>query len=98
MKHLGIFDKVKKTKNAEWVINRKPTLIDLQDTHMHCTSAAKEFDIFFADIKNVEKKAYTIEIKTNVKKYKLTPRKIRGANDLADNLYSEIVERMSKNK
>ena len=95
---MGLFDKVKKTKNAKWVINRKPTLITLEDTHIHCETSAKEYDIFYADIKNIEKQVYNIKIKTNVKDYKLTPRKIRGAGDLSEEMYSEIVERISKNK
>ena len=98
MKELGLFDNLKKTKNAEWVINRKPTVITIEDSHLHCVNAAKEYNIFFADIKNIEKQMYNIKIETTVKEYKLTPKHIKGASDLSEGLYSEIVEGMSKNK
>lgn len=92
---MGLFGKAKKTKNAKWVCNRKPTLVTLHDDHIHFENAAKENDVFYVDIKNIEKKAYTIEIKTAVEKFKLTPRKIRGAGDLSEELYTQIREKMS---
>ena len=91
---MGLFDGIKKTKNAKWTVNKKPTLIELHDTSIHCTSSAKEFDIFYLDIKNIEKQVYVIKIKTTVDDFKFTPRKIRGAKDLADEMYDEIVEKM----
>ena len=53
VKNMGLFDKVKKTKNAKWTINRKPTLIELEKTHIHCESASEDFDIFYKDIKKI---------------------------------------------
>lgn len=95
---MGLFDNIKKTKKATWTVNKKPTLIDLNDASIHCTSAAKEFDIFYRDIKNIEKELYVIKIKTTVEDFKFTPRKIRGAKDLANELYDEIVEKMRNAK
>jgi len=95
---MGLFDSIKKTKKSEWNVNKRPTLIDLTDTHIHCTGAAKEFDIFYTDIRNIKKELYVIKLETSVEKYELTPRKIRGAKDLANKLYEQLVEKISESK
>lgn len=95
---MGLLDNIKKTNNAQWNVNRRPTIIDLTDTHIHFEKAAKTNDIFYQDIIGVEKDYYNIIIKTKVEKYKLTPRKIRGAKDLAEELYRELLEKMNDKK
>lgn len=95
---MGLFNRAKETRKAEWVMNRRPTLITLEDTHIHCVSAGKDFDIFYIDIKNIEKQLYQIKIKTTVKEYTLTPRKIKGAGDLSEELYGNLLTRISESK
>ena len=95
---MGIFDKVKKTKNAKWTVNRKPTLIDLKDNYIHFEDAAKEYDIFYKDIKNIEKEIHAIKLKTNVKEFKIIPKKVRGAGDISSELYSQLMDKISINK
>lgn len=96
--NMGLFDKVKKTKNAQWTIDRKPTLIQLEKTHIHCESASKDFDIFYKDIKKLKKEIHAIKIETAVEEYKMIPRSIRGASDLSEEMYSELRNRISESK
>jgi len=96
---MGFFGDVRKIKKeADWKINKQPTIITMEEKRIHCKSAVKEFNIFYADIRNIEKQFYSIKIETNVEEYTLIPKKLRGATALADELYSEIVERMNENK
>lgn len=80
---MGLFGDIKKTKKSDFVVNKKVTLIDLHDEYIHFSRPGKEFSIFYKDIKNIEKDVLNIKIKTNVKEYKLTPRKLRGGKELA---------------
>lgn len=95
---MGFFDSIrKKNENANWVINKKPTQIVLTDTHIQCISVAKEFNIFYADIRNIEKQAYQLKIETSVDSYKITPRKLKDRH-MSDELYQDITEKISEIK
>ncbi len=95
---MGLFDMVKKTKKSEWNVDKKPTLIDLQDTHIHFTGAAKEFDVFYKDIINITREVYIIKIETHAEKYELVPRKIRKAKDLSEGMYNDLFNKVNEFK
>lgn len=95
---MGLFGDIKKTKKSDFVVNKKVTLIDLHDEYIHFSRPGKEFSIFYKDIKNIEKDVLNIKIKTNVKEYKLTPRKLRGGKELANEMYDNLISKMSEVK
>lgn len=94
MKKLGLFDKIKKTNNATWNVNRKPTIIELHEGFISFESAAKQVTIFYKDIKDIKLQVATITITTVVDTYKLVPRNIKGGKEKANELYTQVLDNM----
>lgn len=99
---MGIFDKFKESaevgKNAKWRIGAAPTVVILNDDYMNLKMGGKEIRIFYKDIQQIEQALYNIEIKTITNKYTLTPMRIKGGVDLADELHSKILEKIHEQK
>ena len=99
---MGIFDKFKESaevgKNAKWRIGAAPTVVILNDDYMNLKMGGKEIRIFYKDIQQIEQALYNIEIKTITNKYTLTPMRIKGGVDLADELHSQILEKIHEQK
>lgn len=99
---MGIFDKMKESaevgKKAKWRIGATPTIVILDDDSMNLKMGGKEIRIFYKDIQQIEQNLFNIEIKTITNKYTLTAIGIRGAVDLADELHSQILEKIHEHK
>ena len=100
---MGLMDKIKKTKSdredAVWSINKKRGNVILEDSFMKMQIFPnKEEVVFYKDINKIERKHNFVEIKTNTAEFKVAPIKLRGAEDMAVDLYVQILELMNKNK
>ncbi len=88
---MGFFDRVNKAKKlnkeAKWYCDGYQTLITLNDTNIELERARKTMNIFYKDIKSIEKRVLDIKIKTATDEYKITSKSIRGGSDLVDDLY-----------
>ena len=100
---MGLMDKIKKAKSdredAVWSINKKRGSIILEDSFLKMAILpSKEEIIFYKDINKIERKHNFVEIKTNTAEFKVAPIKLRGAEDMAADLYVQILELMNENK
>ena len=99
---MGIFDKFKESaevgKNAKWRCGAAPTIIILNENYLELKMGGRSTKIFYKDIQQIEQALYNIDIKTITNKYTLTPMRIKGGVDLADELHSQILEKISKQK
>ena len=99
---MGIFDKLKESaevgKNAKWRIGAAPTVVILNDDYMNLKMGGKEIRIFYKDIQQIEQALYNIEIKTITNKYTLTPMRIKGGVDLADERHIQIHKKIHEQK
>ena len=99
---MGIFDKFKESaevgKNAKWRCGAVPTLIILNENYLELKMGGRSTKIFYKDIQQIEQTLYNIDIKTITNKYTLTPMRIKGGVELADELHSQILEKISEQK
>ena len=99
---MGLFDTITKEKNikknAEWKQGLIHTVVEFHDDHMKLVTSAVTDTIFYQDIMNVEVVVNVVNIKTNVKTFSLISKSIRGGSDKANQLYEEILRKMSENK
>lgn len=99
---MGLFDKMKKSKEfrktAEWKQGLIHTHVELEEDHMKLLTETSMDIIFYKDIMSVQQVSHVVNIRTNVKTYSLTARKIRGGTDKAIELTQQILEMMNKNK
>lgn len=107
---MGLLDKINKAKEesndrinkakkineeSKWYCDGYRTVITLNDTNIEFERARKTTNIFYKDIKNIEKRVLDIKIKTTTDEYKISSKSIRGGSDLVDDLYSQILEKMN---
>lgn len=100
---MGLMDKFKQAKSdredAVWSINKKRGNVILEDNYLKVKIfPSKEEIVFYKDINKIERKHNFIEIKTNTAEFKVAPIKLRGAEDMAADLYIQILEKMNQNK
>jgi hypothetical protein len=99
---MGLFDSMKKTKElnkkAEWKQGIINTVIEFNPDHLKLTTATQTDVIFYKDIMSVQQATFVVNIKTNVKTYSLTPKKLRGGSEKAAALTQQIIEYMNQNK
>ena len=95
---MGLFDKFNNksslTQQAEWNWGLYPSIVEIGDSYVHLKGVAQEVNIYYKDFQQVERKGNGIIIKTISDKYQLTPRRLRGAKELADELYAELTEKL----
>ena len=99
---MGLFDSMKKTKElnkkAEWKQALTKTVIEFNPDHMKLITATQTDVIFYKDIMSVQQSVHVVNIRTNVKTYSLTPKKLRGGSEKAAALTQQIIEYMNQNK
>lgn len=99
---MGLFDSMKKTKElnkkAEWKQAMIKTVIEFNPDHMKLITATQTDVIFYKDIMSVQQATFVVNIKTNVKTYSLTPKKLRGGSEKAAALVEQITMKMNENK
>ena len=100
---MSLRDKFKQAKNdrqeANWSINKKRGLITIEDNYLKLKRLPSTEDIiFYKDITKLEKKLNFVEIKTNTGEFKIAPMKLRGAEEAANTLYIELLEKVNLSK
>lgn len=96
---MGLFSR-NKEKVQSWVINNKKGTVDLNEKYiqLNIIMPKKEQIIFYSDITSLEQKYNFIMIKTNSNSYKLAPHGFRKAESIANELYIQILEKISEYK
>ena len=94
---MGLFKRNKKEK-AEWKQGLIPTTVELNEDHINLKTPTYADTIFYKDIMNIEVVVNIVNIKTNVRTFSLISSKIRGRNEKADELYNQIIIKMSEKK
>ena len=94
---MGLFNRNKKEK-AEWKQGLIPTTVELNEDHINLKTPTYADTIFYKDIMNIEVVVNIVNIKTNVKTYSLMSGKLRGGSEKADELYNQIITKMSEKK
>ena len=94
---MGLFKRNKKEK-AEWKQGLIPTTVELNEDHINLKTATYTDTIFYKDIMNIEVVVNIVNIKTNVKTYSLMSGKLRGGSEKADELYNQILIKISEKK
>ena len=84
-------------EERDWAVNHKRCSISLEDSYMNIRFWRNEIQIFYKDIRKVEKKTTRIEIKTITDEYKIAPNKI-NASDMLDVLHEQILAKMNGDK
>ena len=100
---MSLRDKFKQAKNdrqeANWSINKKRGLITIEDNYLKLKRLPSTEDIiFYKDITKLEKKRNFVEIKTNTGEFKIAPIKLRGAEEAANELYIQVLEKVNESK
>ena len=100
---MSFMDRIKQAKSdreeAVWSINKKRGLIHLESNYMQLKRIPSGEDIvFYKDITKIEKKRNFIEIKTNTSEFKIAPIKLRGAEEAANELYIQVLEKVNESK
>ena len=93
---IGLFSRNK--NKPEWRQGLIPTTLELNNDHMKLITQTVTDTIFYRDIMNIEVVTNIVNIKTNVKTYSLMSSKLRGGSDKANELYNQLLVRMSENK
>ena len=94
---MGLFDSFKKAKNAEYLVNKQPATVTLTEDYINVKILAKEYNIFFHDIKHIEKKGYSIRLKTQLEDYNIRVRSGKNKH-LTEDMYHVILEKMAAKK
>lgn len=99
---MGLFDTIRKEKNtkkeAKWKQGLIHTIVELNDNHMQLISSTQTDTIFYKDIMDIQVVRRVVNIKTNVKTFSLIAKKKYGGQDLANQLYNEVIVKMGENK
>ena len=99
---MGLFDTIKREnktkKEAQWKQGLIHTIVELNDNHMQLISSTQTDTIFYKDIKDIQVVRRVVNIKTNVKTFSLTAKKEYGGQDLANQLYNDVIVKMGENK
>lgn len=83
-------------KQAKWKWGIYATIVEVGDSYVHLEGGGKIVNIYYKDFQKVERRGNGIEIRTITDKYLLTPKGLRGAKDLADELYAELTEKINQ--
>ena len=104
---MGLLDGFKKSskesrerleEERDWAVNHKGCSITLEDFYINIRFWRSEIQVFYKDIRKIEKKATHIEMKTITDDYRIAPNKIRAASEMLDDLHKQILSKMNGEK
>ena len=104
---MGLLDGFKKSskesrerleEERDWAVNHKGCSITLEDFYINIRFSRSEIQVFYKDIRKIEKKATHIEMKTITDDYRIAPNKIRAASEMLDELHKQILSKMNGEK
>ena len=99
-----MFGRIRKARKdqleAEWFINKKRGSVELEDNYIlfKILMPSTEDIVFYKDITKFERIKKLIKIKTNTAEFKVSPTKVKGGEDEAKALYTQILEKINENK
>lgn len=97
---MGLFDKLKPNKEAQWFINKKVGSYQIEDKYIILTTKIpkRECTVFYKDIINIRKGNNTTVLETINKEYHITAVNGENPGEAATNLHQELLEKINEYK